>query len=68
MADKVLLDVVPSDEANTGCHFHEAVVVTCTEELAYQQAKEADNLLQKGVYLDFRVDNYAVSGFGGLIR
>ncbi|KAK9135604.1 hypothetical protein Syun_014934 [Stephania yunnanensis] len=28
-----------------------AVVVTCTEELAYQQAKEADNLLQKGVYL-----------------
>ncbi|KAK9151068.1 hypothetical protein Syun_009377 [Stephania yunnanensis] len=27
------------------------VVVTCTEELAYQQAKEADNLLQKGVYL-----------------
>ncbi|KAK9107337.1 hypothetical protein Syun_023348 [Stephania yunnanensis] len=28
-----------------------AVVITCTEELAYQQAKEADNLLQKGVYL-----------------
>ncbi|KAK9160035.1 hypothetical protein Syun_006376 [Stephania yunnanensis] len=28
-----------------------AVVVTCTEELAYKQAKEADNLLQKGVYL-----------------
>ncbi|KAK9120282.1 hypothetical protein Scep_018375 [Stephania cephalantha] len=26
-------------------------LVTCTEELAYQQAKEADNLLQKGVYL-----------------
>ncbi|KAK9115213.1 hypothetical protein Syun_022010 [Stephania yunnanensis] len=31
-----------------------AVVVTCTEELAYQQAKEADNLLQKGVYLGTR--------------
>ncbi|KAK9132443.1 hypothetical protein Scep_011971 [Stephania cephalantha] len=29
------------------------VVVTCTEELAYQQAKEADNLLQKGVYLGY---------------
>lgn len=26
-------------------------VITCTDELAYKQAKEADGLLAKGVYL-----------------
>jgi len=26
-------------------------VVTCTEELAYKQAKEADDLLMEGVYM-----------------
>ncbi|KAK9098553.1 hypothetical protein Syun_025598 [Stephania yunnanensis] len=50
-----------------------AVVVTCTEELAYQRAKEADNLLQKGVYLGTfccleKIDTLQVGMVGKLVE